>query len=818
MSTVVRQVVAEVKAKGEQFEAEMKKIEARAKSSKGAIEGTGAGADAVGRKFEMAGRQIASATETIARTGKVSGEAGKTMLAAAGQIAFGFGPGGIAIGALSIFGLAVATAMGRARAETKATREEFEKTLRVMSEGRDYEGTARTWMRTAMGDPTSDDRFEQMGFLPLQERIRQFREARQRALPGGGFQIMTTPAERLELAAMVEALEKLRVKYDAVTAAMNEQAAAKVRRDAEVARLKAEEDASDAAKKGAEKAREQGERAAEAFAEGFARVQLQILGSAGDRAGAQIQQLIEEGLRIGAPAEQIAALERMKAQAMLAADGVAALKAAWEDYESGTGVGSGPWGAVVAGAGQLVKLSAAIDDARSKLLFLEEGTDGYRAVQAELNTLLEKFRKLTGQDDGKDPKLVDATRETALQLQQAADGALQLAQNLFGAEAGAIGTLRAVTQIAGNLPTLAKAFGDGGSTLGKVSGVLGILGAVTSLFSDRAERQAENTKALRDLTARLTLLGSGLGGSGADLATGRAGTGRILDEMRRRGPGSWQAIAHEFGISIDELKRIAADYGIELDGGVKSLIALQKALDDAALKLAEFGTDLDSQRSWAAAYAQAFGITDPSALLGLTQQTYGGRSPALDSALQGLDLSTAEGRAAARKNLQDLLMLMQAGGDIVTGGMLGTLGGDEFLQAILDLIASLNDVDESQGINTSTVGSGDRVITASDTQITADQASRLLGVQTSALAELRLIREAVVASRTPMPVPVLTAGFSSPGTGGGLVINIAQEFYGATSPREVARATSDAVVEAIDRGLGRRLVVERRYQGRAVTS
>lgn len=826
MSAVVKQVVAEVKATGTQFEAEMAKIEARAKRSKVEIEGTGGAATAMGRKYEMAGRQIAGSLETMARTGKITGEAGKGFLSAASSIALGFGPGGIAIGALSIFGLAVHSYMSKAQAEAKETAKVFEESIARMLNAGDIEGLkaeGRTILRGTRANEGKDgmewieQRLRELGSLEVADREARVRVvgARERA------------DEIRQLTAVLEDLKKKWKEVSAAIVGFREDPFRNVRTDPITITA-----AGPKAEAAAERA---GERAAEAFGEAFNRVMLDVLGSGAERAAATIDAVIQQGLKAGASSEQIAALERVKEQSVNAAAGVDRLKDAWRDYESGVTTG-GAGDPVLAGANALLALKAAIDDADSRLLFLSENTAAYNQLQEERNALWERYLRLLGDErEPKPEKLPNVMRETALEIQQAADGALQLAQNLFGAESAAIGTLRAVGQIAGNLGRIAELKSAGKlDALGAAGPVLAILGAVSSLFSnpEAARRQRENTEALRDLSEKLGLIGSGIGGTGTELLTGQSGVGRVLDEFDRRLSQfklgglttdemrnlSPREIARDLGISFRELEKIAADYEIELDGSLDSWRKLQAALDDATGKLGEFGTDLDSARRQASATAQVFGITDPLELLGLTRGAVGGRSPALDDALAGLDLSTAEGRAAARKNLQDLFLIMQAGGSALTPEQLGGLGDDDLLQAILDLIAGLNDVDESLGSSSVSAEKGDRVIRASETQITADQASRLLGIQTSALAELRLIREAMAASLNPVPVPVLSAGFSQP-TAGGITIIQNIEINGAgQTTRQIGRAITDDLVREMDEALGRRILVRKRHVGDALTS
>jgi hypothetical protein len=821
---VVRDVLFELKAKNDQLEAALLKAQGSLARTRQAAEGSGAAAEITGKQYQGAAMKVAGAAEALASAGTVTGSSAKKMVTAGASIATMFGPAGVAIGALSFFSIAVAGSMSKARREAEETAEAFEETIARLQNAGDVGALKAEARRLDVGTRAKD--FED-GIRRRRERIAQMEIDLEDPSKTNPFNVLTRIKQLNDERAALEPLAK---QYDLVAKAIKQ-----FREDP--SRVNAAQDfvitalSPEAEERARQKAADAGDKAGDDWGEAFAKAVLTSLGTSAEIAAAEINALIEQGIKVGADPAKIAQLKRLSAQAYTAAEGVAELRQAWMDYESGkTAVGGS---AIEAGANALLALQSALARADARLAKLAKGSKDYNDLLKERHDLEQRIKRtLSGDDtDPKPEKLKDAAKETALQLQQAADGALQLAQNLFGAEAGAIGTLRAVSQIAGNIGALKTAFGEGGSLLGKVSGVIGILGAVSSLLrdpEDAARQRAidENTAALKKLTERAGLLGVGV--SGAAAARSASGLAAFLSNARfnviTAGGDIYDATdqarvaAKAFGLDIEELEAIAKEYGIELNGNVESFRQLYDAIQDTITKLGEFGTDLESQRRQADAYARVFGVTDPGELLGLTRGTYGGRSPALDAALGGLDLSTPEGRQAAREALQGLFTTLMAGGGTLSAGQLGGLTGEDLLQAILDLIDGLNAVDESLDTSGVTAEKGDRVIRASDTQITADQASRLLGIQTSMLSEVRIIREALLASRTPMPVPALSAGFSQPMGGGGITVNISQEFYGQTSPRDVARATTDALVEAIDRGLGRRILIQKRHVGDAVSS
>lgn len=828
MSRVLKEVIAEVRAKSDQYQAEMAKVEARAKQTKVAIEGVGSGSAQAGQRSAEAARQIASATENIARAGQVTGEAGKQIVSQAANIAFAFGPQGAIIGALGIFALAWAQTMNRAKEELKALERESLATFNSLAgmdskalqarAGRIRGGEFETWDISRIWE-NADGADERRGYLRGRglDRLQRDLEGRARMVTeaaGNGrvLELRTLVQQRDEIRAVIKKLE-----HDlAITDQL------------ERARKKSEEAAAakDAAKKG-ERARDtvgidggrmsdELERDVAAFAQDFAKVVVRELGTAGDDVRAEFNALIQQALDAGRE-NAVDQLIELRDAAVGAARAIASSEAALQDVDLAAAQGIAPTVA------QFERLTDEVAALQAQLAQLAPNTARYREVLAQIEKVEAKRTKMmqgvANAGSGNAPAsrpLADYARE----LQQAVDGALQLAAAFGAVDEATARALRSVSQIVGNLPALSAAI-QAGNGMGIVTAALPIMGALSSLVGEspadaqRREELRKNTEALERLTKATGLLTLNVSGSTAGVAD--AGLRRFLDNapgLLINYAGNARRAATANGLDLTELDRIAAAMGITLNENIASFQRLAQAIREASGKLAEFGDDLDSQLQQADAAATVFGITDPLERLGLRTGAYGGRSPILDQALAGLDLSTAEGRAAARRALQDIFRVMQSGGAALTEEQLGGLDGDQLLQAILDLITSLNDVDESLGLNTSTVGNPDRVITADATQITVDQASRLLGVQTSALAELRIIRAALTASLTGPPLPDLVGDLTA--GSGAVTITISQEFHGVG--REVATTVRDATLDAIDAGLGRRVLMRERFTGQAVRS
>lgn len=827
---VVKEVVAEVRASTDKLDADLAQTEQKLGRTKRNIEGLGGAAGGLGQRYGNAARQIASATEEIARSGNVAGGAAKQILTAGSSIAFAFGPGGAIIGALSIFGLAISQAMGRARDEARETAEAFDAELRKIGQTRDYRGAGSLLTRILVGDPAARERELQIPLQQLEEEIRAVRDRTRRTLPGGGTEELATAsrAERSQIARQEAILADRRKNLVAAQALFDETARLEQERLATGKKIAEEEAAllearARVAREFAEASRAtqqviaEFDRDAATFGRNFERFALNEIADAAAQVAAEFDELIEQGRRTaGASDPRVQQLEAYKVVAVEATRALERTRATFESLERAQAGGSAP------GADAFSQLSLRAEELNAQLATLVPRSKLYLQVQQELlkvererSKILDKVAKAEGRDGAQGASRTAA--DLAREIQQAVDGALQLAQAFGGVEASAARALRAVSQIAGNLPGLQQAL-TGGSAIGLVGAALPIVGALASLFgdspADEARRDAlrKNTEAIKELTARAGVLGINVSAGDAQRALAD------LEKFNLGGPGPIRG-GPGLGVDMANLERAAAALGITLDGSAASFRALQDALTDTITKLGEFGTDLQSAMQQAAAEIEIFGITDPREQFDVRTGAYRGRSTAFDS-LFNFDLSTPEGRAAARAAAQDLFGVIKAGGERLDPDQFSGLSGQELVDAILAFVNGLNAIDEASGINTTTGTQADRMITADRTQITADQASRLLGLQQSQLNELRLIRQALTAAVTPIALPS-AAVFASGGGGamGGITINIANT-YNAT-PAEIARLEAQSLgglVELLKRELGLDVAIRKQYQGKGTIS
>jgi hypothetical protein len=800
---------------------------------------TAAAADAAATKQANAARAIASATETVARQGQVSGEVAKQLLAQGANLAFAFGPAGAVAGAIGIATLAIVGMFTKTREEIEETERRGIEAMNRFAE-LDAAGQAKAYQRSFTGsrfklsteaifadaDSTPDSRRESLfglGTNELEVRQRQLEAARKRAAAeiaamslsqrteqGGPAQArLDQTAQRLS--EVSEALKELRSQQAQQLPIVQETA----QREAEIAtaasRLKGETRELTDAEKDRAKVLEELNRQATQLADTTQRLVSEQMSSMADRiaapfdeAIAKARELMAKGVDPAGQRERIDTLEQARDSALGVARALGEAAQAMAALDQQTAGGSSP------ALRSISALQLAAAGLQTEMANLVEDSEPYLKLQSELAKVLkqiadaeEKRRKALAEINGEsatEPPKVRDMADYAREVQQAADGALQLAQNLGGAGEETVGLLRGIAQIAGNLPALQMALKPGKngapvSGMSVLTASLPILGALSSIFgggnSERERRVAENTEAIRDLTARIGLVSLGIAGSAASGAVGDVD--RALAEFERRRAAeslvrgrptlgnrdSMREVAESLGISFTDLQEIATKYGITLDGSVRSFEALRDALEAASGKLAEFGTDLDSQKRQADAEIAIRGITDPLEQWAIRQGAYAGRSSALDGVTAGLDLSTAEGRAQARANAEALFAIMRAGGETLGEGALGGLDGDELLQALLELVDSLDALDETASSATgSTLGavSGYTGLSAAAGSRIEDYNRALVGyardAQGTRVAMLTALEALVARTLGPIPLPRLLEGASARAGQGGTTIQI----------------------------------------------
>jgi hypothetical protein len=838
----------------------------------------GASADVAANKFAGAARAGASAMETIARTGTASGEAMKQLIAQGSNAALFFGAGGAFVGAIGIATLAIAGMFARTREEMAETERRGVAAMNRLSE-LDQAGLMQQYQRGRTGtrfvgsvagvvaDPGLDrrareDALDSFGLNRLEPALAELEAKRDRARAAARAQAVGGAAGtgvRGETAGLKEVEDQ----YDAVAASVARLAA----QEKVLLQMQAEKAAFDlntmqnlARLRGETKGLTEDERARQEALKELQRASVQ-LGETTQRLIAGEFATLEE--RVRAPFD--AAIQRAHELARAGQDVGANLQradglAAARDVAVQTAVALEAadqamqrFGASVVERGlpaesSLRELKGAADDLRDEMADLAEGSEPYLKLLEKLQQLEKELaeaqaKRAEAQRDvgaGNAPEAPKARdmADYAREVQQAADGALQLMQNLGGANAETIGLLRGIGQIAGNLPALQKALTPGKdgtpiSGMGVLTASLPILGALTSILgSDPAEaarRQTleENTEAIKALTAKAGQLGLGVSGSDAGSAADqlRAFIQRYGPGVRMAGDEDARRAAKAAGLSLTELDAIAEKHGITLNGSMTSFEQLADAIDATRMKLGEFGDDLDSQRRQADAEIAIRGITDPLERLAIRQGAYAGRSSALDGVTAGLDLSTAEGRAQARANAEALFAIMRAGGETLGEGALGGLTGDELLQALLDLTNSLDALDETAAsANGSTLGavSGYTGLSAAAGSRIEDYNRALVGyardAQGTRLAMLSALEALVDRTLGPIPVPPLFADAGRGGGGSGFTLTIGElvvqvHVTAAGDARAIGAAAGAAFETGMEDAFARALIRARQATG-----
>jgi hypothetical protein len=286
----------------------------------------------------------------------------------------------------------------------------------------------------------------------------------------------------------------------------------------------------------------------------------------------------------------------------------------------------------------------------------------------------------------------------------------------------------------------AKAAGKSGpGALATISAGLGIAGAVVGAFSavkslfgksDEQKRlEQERNQLMKTNNDRLDALRAVLMGYTGGLDQQAAARQAILagEAARQRalksgdgGPLDFLKLfkqdevmkyltsqASSFGLTPEIMKKLIADSGIQLFDSKGKLIAgaldqLIAYFDTAAQAASRFGASLDDQRALLELHDKVFGKTsDTDALtrsLGLLDQF----APALGDLFDGMDATTAEGRAKIQKALQDLVTMIEAGG--LTPEQLGGLTGvKQLAEIILGVQSSLDALGKAADATTSSL-------------------------------------------------------------------------------------------------------------------
>jgi TP901 family phage tail tape measure protein len=405
-----------------------------------------------------------------------------------------------------------------------------------------------------------------------------------------------------------------------------------------------------------------------------------------------------------------------------------------------------------------VGASQAIAERERELLVILEGTNNLVArkkIEEQLTALAKARGDATdtvfGLPDGSDlPSTIGEMGDLAQSIAMVGD-------QLGAIPRRAVDALRGIGALAEQGSRLSASFGTL-STLGKIGVGVGIAGGIASLAAgvltdpEAAQRRKDlqaNTEALRLLTRNVgDLASSSVSGAALSRVRGFASTLLALPNLTDRTTFT----VRDFGATNQrELDAVAEALGITLNDTADSFRALRDAIDraDTAAYLGTFAGSLQRLQD----SLTADGITDAVDILSrkigvLTAPTTG--FPALAQALDGVDVSTADGRASALERVRALFAQVQEGR--LTAGQFGGLSLGDARTSLLDLITGLRDTTSG-----SAVGTGGFNETRTITEVTG---SRLAGLFSTANQYLRTIADDIAALRATIvigPPAVLTA-------------------------------------------------------------
>jgi TP901 family phage tail tape measure protein len=439
------------------------------------------------------------------------------------------------------------------------------------------------------------------------------------------------------------------------------------------------------------------------------------------------------------------------------------------------------------------------------------------------------------------PDSIDQAKESSDGLRTAifgaVDGAIALADAFGGVSNETRRTLQNLSLIGRSFSEYRKAQRDattnntalGGAArltaaASAASGLLSLVAGIGSAFDARKDEQRRNTQALRDLTLKIgDLATTSLSGDTLSrisrvvsdpqrfLNSLRVGT-RIIDQPAE--------IARQAGVALSDVQAVLDEFNITFDRDLASIANLSNALKQADLN-AYIGSVTGSLQRFQDSLT-ADGITDPLEILtrriaALTQGKTG--FPALASALEGLDLSSVEGRATALDRTRALFSQVQN----------GTLGLDQFggfsisdaRQQLLDLISGLR-----ESVTGGSTGTGGFNETRTITEVTGSRLVSYLSYLPQIAADIRAIAAAFQIPTLPSFVTPSIGSFA--GSAGSAAFTIAALTINVTLTRELlgvdagqtidrantfGRALGGSMISEIDRQLRERQLREKIYHG-----
>lgn len=487
----------------------------------------------------------------------------------------------------------------------------------------------------------------------------------------------------------------------------------------------------------------------------------------------------------------------------------------------------------IEGARQLGEKPAlqAIGAREQELVVILKGTSNLAArakIEEQLNALAAERGALT-ENVFSLPGGERAMQNTVAQMGDLAQSIATVGDQLGLLPKRAVDALRGIGALAEQGAVLSKGF-SGLSSLGKIGGVVGIVGGIASLASslfgespeDVRAREAmlENTQSLRKLTERVgdlansTLTGSQMVRARAALGkVGYGADGKVRNLTSVLQDSDVQAAAKELRIDLSARGSIAALskalYDKDLSAYIDTFAGSMLRLDDT-LRVDGVTDAVDIFRRRVAV------LTDPKTGF-----------PALAKVLDGIDISTVDGRTEAGTRARSLFDDLAAGK--LTAAQLGGLSVNDARSVLVDFITGARDL-------TAGTGTGGFNESRSITEVTGSRLAGLLGSANTFLssiaADVAALRASMVVSAparllTPS-VGTITAGLGSGGSmitfaSGAISISVtldASVFGGGVGKalavgEQIGNTIGKNFVAQIDQQLRERLLQRRLLEGDA---
>jgi TP901 family phage tail tape measure protein len=586
---------------------------------------------------------------------------------------------------------------------------------------------------------------------PLRQRL--LTEADREQVPVSLVEALRAEAARREAASRAESRRTAAASSDARTAAQVRAADEQAQRDRDAAAARAAT-ATTEAKQQAEALARQRQRLVDDAAKLTTQLEATAIEALQGTAGA-LQSAMEQALSEGA---------RLLASGALSPEAKAALTAQLEQFEAlqqqlidvERDASRTQEAIDSALATEMLPASEAIAARERELLIILEGTTNLAArkkIQEQLNALAAARGESTSGVFG-----LPAGDEIRSQIAVIGDLTQSLAT--LGDQLGllpqqavnAVRGIGALVEQGAKLADISKAGGFSalktseklGIGLGIAGGVASFAGALLgSTAEDVARREAlrANTEAIRTLTQNIgDLSNAAVSGRSLSRVLAAARTpGLALGNLQRDAAGT---LANTGFASRSEIEEVARALGVTLNGA-RSVADLIAAITQA--DLASYTDTFAGSIQRLNDTISADGITDPIEIFRRRIATLVDPKtgfPALATALDGLDLSTAEGRSEASTRARALFDDL-AGGRI-SAAQLGGLSIADARQAILDVITGTRDIAGG-------TGTGGFNETRTITEVTGN---RLAGLFSSANQFLRQIAEDIAVLRSTIVVSV----------------------------------------------------------------